>query len=408
MMHLYLTRNGNVEGPYPAEQVKKMIQQGELAHTDLAATPGDQDWKPLSHWIAVIDDGGTPPPMPSPQSAPAWDAPFLIDGKSPSGTAGKTVRQVCEEVANGGRFIIYPYVFSIIILSFRRSSPIQYVPPGRSGAGKAIQWSLISMLFGWWGIPWGIFFTIGALWRNAAGGIDVTEPIIASLAGPERTRTLLSQRPKPPVGGLWLLRGMIATPLILLALMIFGIVSGASSYEAEQAKIPGYPEYQAANTSITRTSTTTGKGNTESSSRAAQTAASIMHDWFKQATNVDPDAPRKGIAVWCEAQSDRAIFLVKIPELRSFNKDAKGEICHAAWIAAQIAARELGLEPGAELAVAVRGSALYDRMLVGQVLTELPDDDSETEKAFLDAIARTDRGLQDGEKFAAYFAPPES
>ena len=411
-MHLYLQRNGNADGPYPAEQVEMMIAHGELAATELAAAPGDPDWKPLSHWIPLMDEtaaapASTPPPIPPQAAGPDWDAPFSSNGKPPSGTEGKTMRQVCEQVANGGRFIIYPYVVSIIILSFRRSSPMYFIPPGSSGAAKAIPRSILSMLVGWWGIPWGIFFTISALWRNAAGGIDVTLPVIASSVGLDRANALLSQQPKPPAGGLWLLRGIIATPLILLGLMIFGIISNASSLESEKSKLPGYAEYREANSHITRTTTTSGKGDGDAATRAAQAAATIVHEWFKSATTVDPDAPRKGIAVWCELGPDRALFLIKIPELRSFDDDSKNEISHAAWIAAQLATHDLNLAPGAELAVAVRGAALYDRMLVGTVLAEYPENEADAERALLDTIVSTERRLHGGEKLAAYFAPPE-
>ncbi len=265
----------------------------------------------------------------------------------------------------------------------------------------------VKIMVGWWGIPWGIFYTIGALWKNASGGIEVTGPVIATWIGPERAGALLHQRPKPPVGGLWLLRGIIATPLLLLVLMIFGIFSSVGSSSADRAGIAGYSEYRKANQHITNTTTTSGKGNSELATQAAQSAASIMHGWFEFATTIDPNASRKGVAVWCEAGPDRALFLIKVPDLRSFNNDAKDEIAHTAWTAAQIAARDLDLQPGAELAVAVRGVALYDRMLVGRFVPNLTDDDVDTAVALEESILKTERRLNSGEKMATCFAPPE-
>lgn len=158
-MNLYISRASSVEGPFPVEQVNSMIAEGALSPSDLAAAPGDQDWKPLSEWIdlsaGATPSPANPPPMPVQPAAPSpdWDAPFSINGQIPSSTKGKSIKQVAGEVGSGGRFVIYPYVVSVIILSFRRSSPITYVPPGRSGAGPAIGWSMLSMTTGWWGIP---------------------------------------------------------------------------------------------------------------------------------------------------------------------------------------------------------------------------------------------------------------
>lgn len=409
-MNLYISRAGSVEGPFPLEQVKSMIKEGGLSPADLAAAPGDQDWKPLSEWID-LSTGATPPsstpaPMPVQPAAPtpAWDAPFSIDGQIPSSTQGKNIKQVAEEVSKGGRFVIYPYVVSIIILSFRRSSPITYIPPGRSGAGPAIGWSALSMMVGWWGIPWGIFFTIGALWRNAAGGIDVTEPILAPLIGPERADALLRQRPKRPTGGLWVLRGLIATPIILIAMAILGSIAGGAKMRAEEAKLPGNREFEAANQYISRTSTTDGNGNTPTAALAGKGCATIMQAWLEAATS---DTDNKSITAWCEAHPERALFLVKIPDLRKFTDNDKDEICLAAWYAAQIAARELNLTPNAEIAVAVRGIALYDRLITGQFLPELDDEDDDVEATLKASIRKTDHRVTGNQKFAGYFVPQE-
>lgn len=387
-----------------------MMKNGELSPSDLAAAPGDQDWKPLSEWInpptdAVAPPSG-PPPMPVQPAAPtpAWDAPFSIDGQTPSGTQGKSVKQVAEEVSSGGRFVIYPYVVSIIILSFRRSSPITYIPPGRSGAGPAIGWSMLSMTTGWWGIPWGIFFTIGALWRNAAGGIDVTEPILAPMIGPQRADALLRQRPKRPTGGLWVLRGLIATPLILIVMTILSLFSAGVKSSAEQAKLPGYQAYESANQYIGRPSTTEGNGNTPTAKSAGSACASMMQAWLDSASSDSP----KNVTTWCELHPERVLFLVRVPDLRQYHDDAKDEICHAAWFAAQVAARELELTSDAEIAVAVRGLALYDRMMTGQFVPALEDEDEDIEATMKAAIRKTDRRVTGADKFAGYFVPPDA
>jgi hypothetical protein len=112
------------------------------------------------------------------------NGPCVVDGKVVSGTEGKSVAQITHEVAHGGRFVVFQYAFSVIVMSFRRSSGIVYLAPGQAGVGPALGWSMFSCMFGWWGIPWGIFYTIGAIFRNTGGGIDVTEPVMAGFLGP--------------------------------------------------------------------------------------------------------------------------------------------------------------------------------------------------------------------------------
>lgn len=52
-----------------------------------------------------------------------------------------------------------------------------------SSVGKGLGFTLLSLLFGWWGIPWGPIYTIGALITNFSGGRDVTQEVSYSLTG---------------------------------------------------------------------------------------------------------------------------------------------------------------------------------------------------------------------------------
>ena len=70
------------------------------------------------------------------------------------------------------------------MLSFRRSSDIYFIPAGVSAIKKGLSWSLISLIAGWWGIPWGPVFTIQSLVTNFKGGKDVTAELGARLTQP--------------------------------------------------------------------------------------------------------------------------------------------------------------------------------------------------------------------------------
>lgn len=75
----------------------------------------------------------------------------------------------------GGRFVVYQYCISIIIMSFKRSSSVHFVPAGKSAALRGLPYIGTSMLLGWWGIPWGPFWTVATTVKNLSGGIDVTD-----------------------------------------------------------------------------------------------------------------------------------------------------------------------------------------------------------------------------------------
>jgi hypothetical protein len=91
-------------------------------------------------------------------------------------------QQIQEAVARGGRFVIYQYCFSVIVMSFRRGSDIHFVPPGESARTKGLPYTAMSLVAGWWGLPWGPIWTVGTLFKNLGGGVDVTSQVMNSLA----------------------------------------------------------------------------------------------------------------------------------------------------------------------------------------------------------------------------------
>ncbi len=101
-----------------------------------------------------------------------------------SGLDGMTVGQVVEEVRKGARFVYFQYCFSVVILTFRRSSRVFFVKSGESSLAKGLPYSALSLAFGWWGFPWGFIYTPMVLVKNFSGGEDVTEQVISSIIKP--------------------------------------------------------------------------------------------------------------------------------------------------------------------------------------------------------------------------------
>ncbi|BCL34890.1 hypothetical protein [Nostoc sp. MS1] len=97
------------------------------------------------------------------------------------GLDGITVEELNKELANGAKFVVFPYCFSVLILTFRRSSEIHLIKARQGTFKKSLKFILISFFLGWWGIPWGIIYTIQSIFVNFQGGRDVTDQVMSAL-----------------------------------------------------------------------------------------------------------------------------------------------------------------------------------------------------------------------------------
>ncbi|WP_395742417.1 hypothetical protein [Prosthecobacter sp.] len=152
------------------------------------------------------------------------NSPLLDNGRPMSGTEGMTIQQVEDDVLRGGRFRIFRWNFSLVVMSFQRSSGIHYIRAGHGPGAHALPWTLLSMMVGWWGIPWGIVFTIQTIYTNCMGGKDVTPELLSAVVGPQRASGIMAQAQKPRADVLlWVLRIFI----LLIPLSIFALIASA-------------------------------------------------------------------------------------------------------------------------------------------------------------------------------------
>ena len=93
------------------------------------------------------------------------------------GAEGMSSDQLRFELQRGARIVCYSYCVSIVVMSFRRSSSAYFIPAGESAVSKGLPWTLLTLVMGWWGIPWGPIFTIQSLVANFQGGKDLTKDI---------------------------------------------------------------------------------------------------------------------------------------------------------------------------------------------------------------------------------------
>jgi hypothetical protein len=83
-----------------------------------------------------------------------------------------------REIDRGGKFVVYQYCVSIIIYSYKVNSPVYLIRGGESGLYTFAKYSLVSLIAGWWGLPWGPVYTIQSIYNNFRGGIDVTSDVL--------------------------------------------------------------------------------------------------------------------------------------------------------------------------------------------------------------------------------------
>jgi hypothetical protein len=106
------------------------------------------------------------------------------------GIEGMNPQQLANELQNGARFVQYQYCVSVFIVTFKGETDIYFLRAGESPAVKGLAWTLLTLVAGWWSIPWGPIYTVQSLWVNLKGGDDVTPLAATALQLPIDKSTL--------------------------------------------------------------------------------------------------------------------------------------------------------------------------------------------------------------------------
>jgi hypothetical protein len=88
-----------------------------------------------------------------------------------------TAAELEAELAVGGRFVFYEFCISFLVLTLRCPTRVRYLRPSEYGVVRGLPYVLLSLLLGWWGLPWGIIYTPLTVFTNLCGGHDVTERV---------------------------------------------------------------------------------------------------------------------------------------------------------------------------------------------------------------------------------------
>jgi hypothetical protein len=106
---------------------------------------------------------------------------FKLGGVQIRGCENLSLQELKKEIEAGARFVFYEYCISFLVVSQRRPSAIYFLRPGQKRIVRGLPYVLLSLLFGWWGLPWGLIYTPLTLLTNLSGGSDVTEQVMAAL-----------------------------------------------------------------------------------------------------------------------------------------------------------------------------------------------------------------------------------
>lgn len=93
-----------------------------------------------------------------------------------------TLTELEQKVKDGGKFIIYQYCISLFFaVSLRRFSSAFFIENKSSIRKYKLKYNILSLFFGWWGVPWGPIHTIKSIILNNKGGVEITDDIMLNI-----------------------------------------------------------------------------------------------------------------------------------------------------------------------------------------------------------------------------------
>ena len=97
------------------------------------------------------------------------------------GIENMTYQQLYADIEKGGKFVMFTYTISIVVMTFRIPiNTIYYVKSDESTIKYGWSSLLISLFLGWWGIPFGPIYTIQSIIR-AFTGKNITDDVVNHL-----------------------------------------------------------------------------------------------------------------------------------------------------------------------------------------------------------------------------------
>jgi hypothetical protein len=101
----------------------------------------------------------------------------FIRSKKIIGIEGKTIDEIILAVNTGGRFVVYEFCISPLIVTLDYDSNVYFINIDNKQKALSIRYSIISLLFGWESL-FGVIHTIRCLMVNLRGGKDITKQVV--------------------------------------------------------------------------------------------------------------------------------------------------------------------------------------------------------------------------------------
>lgn len=127
--------------------------------------------------------------------------------------------EIALQLTEGYRLVSYEYCLSFIVVTLKRPTELTLLAPHDSDWGNRILFSTLSFFFGWWGIPWGPIYTVGAIYRNLSGGHDHSQALI------DRVLAQSPSGPPPLPYTKQVVTDSGKTPGIAIASLVLGLLS---------------------------------------------------------------------------------------------------------------------------------------------------------------------------------------
>lgn len=109
------------------------------------------------------------------------------------GSRPRFPEEIRAAVVAGARLVRFEICLSFLFITIRRQSPLYLTESWQDRYLRGFCYSILALVFGLWGVPWGLFWTSRAIWVNLTGGGDETEQALVwfeSLDKPEINPTI--------------------------------------------------------------------------------------------------------------------------------------------------------------------------------------------------------------------------
>jgi hypothetical protein len=106
---------------------------------------------------------------------------IAFDNETLANVTPEGFSKIQDAVKQGARFVVFPYCISLLVITMQRHSRIYFVQPKETAFGHALGFAMISLVCGWWGVPWGPIYTLDALYACARGGRNKTNEVLVAL-----------------------------------------------------------------------------------------------------------------------------------------------------------------------------------------------------------------------------------